>query len=50
MTKSNIIIVNDKYKVQLDSDIKYVSENCTVNEEGIVTTAGAEQGLSYIIY
>ena len=50
MTKSNIIIVNDKYKVQLDSDIKYVSENCTVNEDGIVTTAGAEQGLSYIIY
>lgn len=50
MEDTNILIVNEKYKVQLDEDIKYISANCTIDEDGIITTAKAEDGLSYIVY
>lgn len=50
MSDSNILIVNDKYTVQIDEDIKYISENCTIDDDGIVTTAKSEDGLSYIVY
>jgi hypothetical protein len=50
MSDSNIIIVNGEYSVQIEDDIKYISDNCKIDEDGIVTTATAEDGLSYIIY
>lgn len=50
MRDDNIIILNGQYVVQIDSDIKYISDNCKVDKDGMVTTAKAEDGLSYIIY
>lgn len=50
MKDSNILIVNNQYKVQVASDVKYMSSNCSIDEDGIITTAKAENGLSYIIY
>lgn len=47
---ANILIVNESYNVQLDEDVKYISTNCTVNEDGIITTGKSEDGLSYIVY
>lgn len=46
---ANILIVNEAMEVQIDGTIQYVSENCKV-KDGIVTTASADEGLSYIIY
>lgn len=50
MDNSNIIILNSKYTVQIDGDVKYVSDNCKIDEDGIITTATAEDGVSYIVY
>lgn len=46
----NILIVNDSYRVQIDKDVKYMSTNCSVDEDGIITTGKAGEDLSYIIY
>ena len=50
MSDSNILILNDKYTVQIDGEVKYVSDNCKIDENGMITTAKSEDGLSYIIY
>lgn len=50
MKDDNIIILNGQYSVQIDSDVKYISDNCEVDKDGMITTAKAEDGLSYIIY
>lgn len=50
MTDANILIVSEEYKVQIDGTVQYMSENCTINEDGIITTAKAEDGTSYIVY
>ncbi len=50
MGDSEILILNGQYSVQIDGDIKYISDNCQVNEDGMITTAKAEDDLSYIIY
>ena len=50
MKDSNILIVSEAYKVQLDEDVKYISTNCSIDEDGIITTGKAEDGLSYIVY
>ena len=50
MGDSEILILNGQYSVQIDSDIKYISDNCKVDKEGMIITAKAEDGLSYIIY
>jgi hypothetical protein len=50
MSDANILIVNECYKVQLDVDVKYISTNCSIDEDGIITTGKSEDGLSYIIY
>lgn len=50
MSDANILIVNEAYKVQVDGTIKYVSDNCTIGDDGIVSTAKAEDGTSYIVY
>ena len=46
----NILIVNDRYKVQVDGTILYMSENCSIDEDNIVTTAKTDDGISYIVY
>lgn len=50
MSDSNILILNDKYTVQIGGEVKYVSDNCKIDENGMITTAKSEDGLSYIIY
>lgn len=46
----SILIVNGEYQVETDGDILYVSENCKVSDDGIVTTAKEADGTSYIVY
>lgn len=46
----NILVVNGQYKIQSEYKILYMSDNCTVDEEGIITTAKSEDELSYIVY
>ena len=46
----NILIVNEAYKVEVQGTILYVSENCSIDGDGIVTTAKEEDGTSYIVY
>ena len=48
MSNANILIVDSKYKVEIGSDVKYISSNCKVDEDGIVTTSDKE--MSYIVY
>ena len=50
MEDSNILIIKGKYKVQLDEDVKYISSNCSVDDDGIVTTDDSDENLSYIVY
>lgn len=49
-TDVEILIVNEQYKVQIDGTVQYISENCTIDEDGIITTAKADDGTSYIVY
>ena len=48
MSNANILVVDSKYKVEIGSDVKYISSNCTVDEDGIVTTSDKE--MSYIVF
>ena len=48
MTDSQIVVLNGEYRVQLDADVKYISTNCSIDEEGIITTA--KDQVSYIVY
>lgn len=50
MDDSNILILNGQYTVQIDSDVKYISDNCKVDDDGVITTANSDDGLSYIVY
>jgi hypothetical protein len=50
MSDARILIVNEQYKVQIDGTVHYVSENCTIDEDGIITTADTDNGTSYIVY
>ena len=50
MTEEHILIVNEQYKVQIDGTVSYISTNCSIDEDGIVTTAKADEGTSYIVY
>ena len=50
LTDENLLVVNGEYKVQIDGTIHYTSTNCKIDEDGIVTTAKVDDGLSYIVY
>lgn len=50
MTDAEILIVKDQYKVQIDGTVQFISENCTIDEDGIITTAKPDDGKSYIVY
>lgn len=50
MSESNILILNGAYTVQVEDDIKYISDNCKIDEEGMISTAKGDDGLSYIVY
>jgi hypothetical protein len=43
----NVIAIKEKMKVQLDSSIKYISDNCTI-KDGIVNISDSEQTI--IVY
>ncbi len=45
---ADIIVTDEKSKIQVDGDILYISEKCTVDKKGIVTTA--DDGISYVVY
>lgn len=45
-----ILIVKGAYQVQVDGDILYVSDNCTMNEDGVVTTDAKKNKKSYVVY
>ena len=49
MTDSNILIVDEQYKVQVEGNVLYTSDNCKI-DDGIVTTAKSDDELSYIVY
>ena len=44
-----LLVVEGPYKVQVDGDIKYYSDNCKF-EDDVITTAADEGELSYIVY
>ena len=50
MKDANILILSERYKVQIDGKVLFTSENCSADEDGIITTAGVDDGLSYIVY
>ena len=50
MTDADIIIVDSQYKVQIEGTIHYISDNCDIDENGIVTTSKKAGELSYIVY
>lgn len=50
MTEANILIVSEQYKVQIDGTVLFMSSNCEIDENGIITTAKADDGKSYIVY
>lgn len=50
MTDKNILIVDEQYKVQIDGHVLYTSENCKIDDDGFVTTAKSDDGLSYVVY
>lgn len=50
MSESYILIVDEEYKVQVNGEVLYTSENCKIDEDGIITTANTEEGMSYIVY
>ena len=50
MDDSNILVLNGQYRVQIDGDVKYISENCKTGDNGVITTAESDSGLSYIVY
>lgn len=50
MDDSNILILNGQYTVQIDSGVKYISDNCKIDDDGMITTAKSDDGLSYIVY
>lgn len=50
MTDAEILIVNEQYKVQIDGTVQYISTNCKIDEDGIITTAKVDDGISYIVY
>ena len=50
MTEADILIVDEEYKVQIEGKVLYTSTNCKIDEDGIVTTAKVDDGMSYIVY
>ena len=50
VTDSNILIVDEQYKVQVEGNVLYTSDNCKIDDDGIVTTAKSDDELSYIVY
>lgn len=48
MTDVEILVLNDEYQVQVNGTVKYISDNCTIDDRGIVTTSDTET--SYIVY
>lgn len=50
MSEADILIVDEAYKVQIKGKVLYTSTNCTIDEDGIISTAKADDGMSYIVY
>lgn len=45
-----LLVVSGPYRVQVDGEVKYYSDNCTMDEDNVITTANKEDELSYIVY
>lgn len=50
MSDADIIIVDSQYKIEIEGIVHYMSDNCSVDEKGIVTTSKKDGELSYVIY
>lgn len=48
--KECILITYTPFKVQVDGDVKYISENCSIDDDDVVTTSKNKGELSYIVY
>ena len=48
--KDCILVTYTPFKVQVKGDIKYVSDNCKVDEDDVVSTSPNKGELSYIVY
>lgn len=50
MKDANILIVSEQCKVQIEGTVQFISTNCEIDEDGIITTAKSDDGKSYIVY
>ena len=48
--KECILVTYTPFKVQVDGDIKYISTNCSIDDDDVVSTAKNKGELSYIVY
>lgn len=48
--KECILVTYTPFKVQVKGDIKYISDNCKINEDDVVSTSKNKGELSYIVY
>ena len=48
--KDCILVTYTPFKVQVNGDIKYISDNCKIDEDNVVSTSPNKGDLSYIIY
>ena len=48
--KDCILITYTPFKVQVKGDIKYISTNCKIDEDDVVSTSPNKGELSYIVY
>lgn len=48
--KDCILVTYTPTKVQVNGDVKYISTNCKINEDDVVTTSKNKGELSYIVY
>ena len=48
--KDCILVTYTPFKVQVDGDIKYISTNCKIDDDDVVSTSKNKGELSYIVY
>lgn len=47
---AEIIVIDGKSKIQIEGKVLYLSEKCSVDENGIITTADINDGTSYVVF
>lgn len=47
---AEIIVIDGKSKIQIEGKVLYTSEKCSIDENGIITTADISDGTSYVVF